>query len=170
MRIPAKFLAMSATALISLVGYEYYTAEAVIPVKGDRPTIGFGSTFKEDGTPVTMTDKIDPVRAIRLAGIHISREENICRNSIKDVPLSQGEYDLYCGDWLYQYGTGEWIRSDMRKELLAGRYVAACRALLQYRFVGKYDCSTMVDGKRNTRCWGVWTRQKERHAKCMALQ
>jgi len=165
MRIPAKFLGLSAAAFIALAGYEAYTDNAIIPVKGDRPTVGFGSTFKEDGTPVKMGDKITPVRAIRLAGKHIAREENIFRASISEVPLSQGEYDIYM-DWIYQYGTGNWIGSSMRRNLLAGDYVAACNSLLLWRKVDGYDCST----PGNKRCYGVWTRQLERHAKCLEAQ
>ena len=31
---------------------EGFTSKPVIPVKGDRPTQGHGSTFKPDGSPV----------------------------------------------------------------------------------------------------------------------
>ena len=47
---------------------------------------------------------------------------------------------------------------------------AACAALLSYRRAAGYDCSTLVNGKPNRRCWGVWERQLKRHAKCMAAQ
>ncbi|HCA4902245.1 TPA: lysozyme, partial [Acinetobacter baumannii] len=35
---------------------EGYTAKPTIPVKGDRPTIGNGTTFYPDGRAVKMTD------------------------------------------------------------------------------------------------------------------
>ena len=35
-------LALSASALVGLIAREGYTDKAVIPVKGDRPTVGFG--------------------------------------------------------------------------------------------------------------------------------
>ena len=37
-------LALSAAGLIALVAHEGYTDKAVVPVPGDRPTVGFGST------------------------------------------------------------------------------------------------------------------------------
>lgn len=158
-------LSLSAVALVGLVAREGYTDKAVIPTQGDRPTIGFGSTFHEDGSPVKMGDTTTPVRALIKAQAHIGREEAAFRASLPGVALHQGEYDLYM-DWVYQYGTAAWLKSSMRRELLAGNYVPACNALLLYRYSAGYDCST----PGNKRCAGVWTRQLERHAKCMALQ
>ena len=158
-------LTLSAAGLIGLVVKESYTGTAVIPTQGDRHTVGFGSTFHEDGRPVKMGDTTTPVRALIKAHTHISREEKAFRASLPGVKLHQGEYDLYM-DWVYQYGSGAWQPSTMRRELLAGNYVAACNGLLRYKFSGGYDCST----PGNKRCAGVWTRQLERHAQCMALQ
>jgi hypothetical protein len=50
--------------------------------------------------------------------------------------------------------------------LLAGDYAGACKALLFYKFSAGYDCST----PGNKRCYGVWTRQIDRHSKCMGVQ
>lgn len=168
-RIAVGFLTLSAAGLIAIASQESYTDTAVIPTKGDRPTYGYGSTIKEDGTPVRIGDRTDPARALRTVQAHLSREENKFRESLPGVKLTQGEYDLYM-DFVYQYGIANWLKSAMRRELLAGNYRAACNALLQWRRAGGYDCSTLVNGKPNKRCWGVWTRQKERHGKCMAEQ
>lgn len=158
-------LALSAAAFVTLLSSEDYTDHAVIPTKNDRPTVGFGSTFDESGKPVQMGDRITPTRAVRLAATHLSKEENIFRDSLPGVSLTQGEYDVYV-DWVYQYGTGAWLKSSMRRELLAGRYPQACGAMLQYKFSGGYDCS--IPGNRV--CAGVWTRQKDRYFKCMGAQ
>ena len=166
--IPRKAIAglsLSAAALIGLVMSESYTDKAVIPTKNDRPTVGFGSTFHADGRPVKMGDTITPVRALITAQAHISKEERIFLESLPGVELHQAEYDTYL-DWTYQYGSGAWTRSSMRRKLLASDYKGACDALLAYRFSGGYDCST----PGNKRCSGVWTRQQERHADCMAAQ
>ena len=168
-RVAVAALALSATGFIGLVAHEGYTDAAVIPTKGDRPTYGFGSTVREDGKPVQMGDRTTPVRALQTAQAHISRDESRFRASLPGVALTQGEYDVYV-DFTYQYGLGNWQGSSMRRHLLAGEYRQACDALLRYRFAAGYDCSTVVNGKPNTRCWGVWTRQQERHAKCVAEQ
>lgn len=141
-----------------------------IPTQGDRPTIGHGSTRYEDGTPVTLVDPpITRERAEQLARSLHEEEEQRFRASIPGVKLFQEEYDLYI-DFAGQYGIGNWRASSMRRELLAGNYIKACDALLRYRYAAGYDCSTTVNGKPNKRCWGVWTRQLDRHAQCRGAQ
>jgi GH24 family phage-related lysozyme (muramidase) len=179
-RILAAALTLSAAGLIATATQEHYTDHAVIPTKGDVPTLGFGSTKHADGTPVRMGDTIDPVRALYTVQAHLGREEQAFRDSLPNVYLTQGEYDLYL-DFDYQYGIGNWRVSSMRRHLLATvqaqtpvwaneEYRAACDSLLAWRKAGGYDCSTLVNGKPNKRCWGVWERQRARHAKCLSEQ
>lgn len=164
-RLVVASLSLSAAALVGIVAHEGYTDKAIIPTVNDRPTVGFGSTFHENGQAVKMGETTTPVRALIKAQAHISKEEERFRASLPGVKLHQAEYDLYM-DWVYQFGTGNWIKSSMRRHLLAGNYRAACDSLLLYKFSGGYDCST----PGNKRCAGVWTRQLERHAACLAAQ
>lgn len=164
-RLAVATLSLSAAAFVALLTSEGYTESAIIPTKGDVPTYGFGSTTREDGRPVQLGDRTTPVRAVQRSLNYLQAAEGDMRASLQGVELHQAEYDLYL-DWRYQYGAGAWRRSSMLKELRAGRYVEACDALLLYKFSGGYDCS--VPG--NKVCAGVWTRQLERHAKCMAVQ
>jgi len=53
-------LGLSAAALVDLVLHEGYSDRAIIPVKGDVPTLGFGSTTRADGSPVRLGDTITP--------------------------------------------------------------------------------------------------------------
>jgi len=160
-------LVLSAAGLVTIVSREGYTETAVIPTKNDRPTVGFGSTFHPDGTPVRLGDRVTPDRALHTAQAHIAGEEKRFRASLPGVYLTQSEYDLYL-DFTYQYGTGNWQTSSMRRQLLEGNYRAACDALLLWKRAGGDDCSTLINGKPNKVCWGVWDRQLERHAKCVA--
>ena len=162
-------LTLSAAALFALVIEEHYTDKAVIPTKGDNPTLGHGSTFHEDGRPVKMGDTTTPTRALVIMQAHITREEKSFVKSLPGAELHPGEYDIYM-KWVYQFGTTNWWNSSMRRNILAKNYPAACDSLLLYRYAAKYDCSTLIDGKPNKRCYGVWTRQLERHTQCMALQ
>lgn len=168
-RMVVAALTLSATAFIGLVGHESYVERAMVPTQGDRPTVGFGSTFHEDGKPVKMGDTTTPVRALIKAQAHIAKEENIFRASLEGASLNQVEFDVYM-DWVYQYGTGRWQSSSMRQFILAGQYRQACDALLLYKRAGGYDCSTLINGQPNKRCWGVWARQLERHKTCMGAQ
>lgn len=164
-RVLVAGLSLSMAAFVGIAVKEGYTDEAIIPTKNDVPTLGLGSTVYEDGKRVQLGDRITPPRAIVLAAAHISRDENAFRESLPGVALHQAEYDLYM-DWVYQYGTGAWNKSSMRRQLLAGDYAKACAALLLYRYSGGFDCST----PGNRVCAGVWARQIERHDKCMEAQ
>jgi lysozyme len=164
-RIIVSALAISFAAFVGIAKHEGYEEKASIPTKNDRPTNGFGSTFNADGSAVKLGEKTDPVRALVTAHAHIAKEEAKFKESLTGVYLTQAEYDTYL-DWTYQFGTGAWIKSSMRKRLLEGDYVAACNALLLYKYSGGYDCST----PGNKRCAGVWTRQQERNKKCLAIQ
>lgn len=162
-RIIVASLTLSAAALVGIAVSEGYTERAVIPTKNDRPTLGHGSTFHVDGTPVKLGDKTDPVRALVTLQAHISKEEASFQRSLVGASLYQHEYDAYT-DFVYQFGQGRWWSSSMRRHVLAGEYRQACDALLKYKFSGGYDCST----PGNKVCSGVWTRQLKRHQKCTA--
>jgi GH24 family phage-related lysozyme (muramidase) len=164
-RIAVAALSLSAAAFVGIVVDEGYAEKAMVPTRNDRPTVGFGSTFHEDGSPVKMGDTVTPVRALVKAQSHVARTEKIFQQSLAGARLHPGEYDIYM-NWVYQYGTGAWAKSSMRAHILAGEYRQACDALLRYRFSGGYDCST----PGNKVCAGVWTRQLTRHAQCMAVQ
>lgn len=156
------FLLAASAAFFSIVkNDEGFTAKPVTPVAGDRPTQGHGSTFKPDGTPVKMSDPaISRETADKWLHNDVSKREVAFKNSLKGVKLSQAEYDLYL-DFSYQYGTPTFSNSSMLRNLKAGKYRAACDSLLKYKYVAKRDCSI-----RKNNCYGVWTRQVERHKKC----
>ena len=63
-------LTLSAAALVGLVMQEGYTDRAVIPVKGDVPTIGFGTTGG-----VKMGDTITPPKALARALTDVQKFE-----------------------------------------------------------------------------------------------
>ncbi|ENQ6260511.1 TPA: lysozyme [Acinetobacter baumannii] len=161
----AAVLAASAAFFVGVKNDEGFTSKPVIPVKGDRPTQGYGSTFKPNGSPVKMTDPpITRATADKWLRNDVAKREVAFKDSLKGVKLSQAEYDLYL-DFTYQYGIGAWSGSSMLKNLKLGKYQAACDSLLKYKYVAKRDCSIRSNG-----CYGVWTRQLERHAKCIGAQ
>ncbi|MDA3520284.1 lysozyme [Acinetobacter baumannii] len=161
----AAVLAASAAFFVGVKNDEGFTSKPVVPVKGDRPTQGYGSTFKPDGSPVKMTDPpITRATADKWLRNDVAKREVAFKDSLKGVKLSQTEYDLYL-DFTYQYGIGAWSSSSMLKNLKVGKYKAACDSLLKYKYVAKRDCSIRKNG-----CYGVWTRQVERHAKCIGAQ
>ena len=163
-------LTVSAAAFSAWQTREGYTDHAVIPTQGDVPTIGHGSTHYENGAPVKMGDTITRKRAAELAHNLMAQDERALVQSLPpDTKLAQEEYDEYV-DFIGQFGIGNWRKSTMRREIISGNYAAACRGLLNYRFSAGYDCSTLVNGKPNKRCWGVWVRQQARYKHCMGAQ
>jgi lysozyme len=165
-RVLVAALSLSLVGFASWQASEGWTDTPVIPTKGDRPTIGHGSTFYEDGTPVKLTDPpITRERGEVLARNLLSKDEKALAASLPGAKLYPEEHAEYL-DFIGQYGSGTWRKSSMRRHVMAGEYVQACNALLRYRFAAGYDCST----PGNRRCSGVWTRQLERHRKCLEAQ
>lgn len=168
-RVLVGLLSVSAAGFTAWQTHEGFSPVAYVPTKGDVPTIGHGSTRYEDGRRVKMGDTITRKRAAELARNLMREDERRFAASMPSVKLTQGEYDVYL-DFVGQYGMGNWSKSSMRMNLLAGNYPAACKSLLKYRFAAGYDCSTLVNGQPNKRCWGVWDRQVDRYNKCMGAQ
>lgn len=167
-RIIVAALSLSLAAGVGLWNQEGWTEDAVVPVKGDVPTVGPGLTKRPDGSPVQMGDKIKPLEGINRSLAHIQKSELALKRCVT-APLSQVEYDLMV-DFAYQYGESTLCRSSMVKRANAADYKGSCEAYLLYRNVAGYDCSTLVGELPNKRCWGVWTRTQQRHAKCMGAQ
>lgn len=156
-------LAASTAFFASLIGYEGYSSKPYLD-SGKVATIGIGSTKYENGTSVKMTDKpITKERAIQISKSHISKDEMAFRKSLPGVKLTQTEYDVYL-DFVYNFGQSNWNQSSMKSELIKGNHIAACNALLKWKFVAKRDCSIRSNG-----CYGVWTRQLDRHQKCLSV-
>ncbi len=176
-RIAVGVLSLSAAAFVARVSHEGYTDEAVIPTKGDVPTVGFGSTVKEDGSRVQMGDRTDPVAAVRRALVHIQRDEAQIKSCIGlDVPLHQAEFDIY-SELAYNIGTRNFCTNPRTggpgavvRHLQARDYRAACDSILLYKFAAGYDCSTLINGVPNRRCYGVWLDRQRLHKQCLAAQ
>ena len=162
-KLPVKTLAASAAFFVALIGYEGYSSKPYLD-SGKVATIGIGSTTYENGTPVKMTDKpVSKERAIQISKAHVSKDEVVFRKSLDDVKLHQAEYDVYL-DFTYNFGQRNWKSSSMLRNLKAGQYKQACDSLLKWKYVAKRDCSI-----RSNNCYGVWSRQVERHSKCMGV-
>lgn len=157
-------LVLSASALVGLVAHEGYTDKAIVPTKGDRPTVGFGSTFRGDGSPVRMGDTITPQKALARSLAHIQKDELGIKRCVT-APLYQQEYDMMV-DFAYQYGVPTLCKSSIVSRANNGDYMGSCNAYLKYRFAARFDCST----PGNKICAGVWTRQLERQAACIGAQ
>lgn len=168
-RIAVAALTLSMAGFASWKASESFVPSPMIPTKGDVPTVGYGSTRYEDGTPVRLTDSpITRQRAAELARNLLSEDERRFIASLPGAELTQEEFDLYM-DFVGNFGIGNWRASSMRKHVLAGEHAKACQSLLAWRFQAGRDCSQQQNwGPRG--CKGVWTRQLERHRRCLEAQ
>ena len=123
-------LALSAAGLVHIAIGEGYREAAYIPVPGDVPTIGFGTTGG-----VKLGDKITPPKALERSLEDISKFEGAIKQCVK-VPLYQREFDAYTS-LSYNIGSGAFCGSTLVKRLNAGDYAGACEAILMWdRFKG----------------------------------
>lgn len=89
------------------------------------PTIGFGSTYYEDGTKVTLKDKpITEERATQLLEFIANKtfSENI--NKVVKVPLSQNQFDALVS-FAYNIGNKNFNWSTLLKKLNQSDYDGA---------------------------------------------
>jgi lysozyme len=124
-RAPIISLGISGIALVGLLVAEGYRDNAYIPVAGDVPTIGFGTTQN-----VRMGDKITVPQALNRALNDVQKFEGAMKRCVK-VPLHQYEYDAYLS-LTYNIGEGAFCRSTLVRLLNQQRYDEACKQILRW--------------------------------------
>ena len=130
-RVWVSALALSASAFVGLLGHEGFRDKAYIPVPGDVPTIGFGTT---EG--VKLGDTITPVQAMRRALSDVQRYEGALKQCVT-VPLRQHEYDAFVS-LAYNIGSRAFCSSTLVRKLNAGDYRGACEQIKRWvYFKGK---------------------------------
>ena len=143
-------ISLSATALVAIVLHEGYRENAYIPVAGDIPTIGFGTT-----SGVKLGDRTTPEKALQVAIRDVQNFEGAIKECVK-VPLTQNEYDAYVS-LSYNIGANAFCRSTLVKRLNSQDYIGACNQILRWdQFKGKPLA-------------GLTKRRQEEHRKCLGL-
>jgi lysozyme len=142
-------LTLSASALVGLAVHEGYRDTAYVPVKGDRPTLGFG-----DAQGVRLGDRTDPVRALIRLNFQADVFQQEMRRCIGDVPMYQHEWDAVIS-WAFNVGSKAACGSTLVRKLQALDYPGACKELLRWdRFQG----SVLP---------GLTKRRQDEYQKCM---
>lgn len=130
-RMLVALLALSAAGYVGVVQYEGWCAKACIPVPGDVPTIGLGTTGG-----VKMGDTITPPVAIARSYRDIYKIETGIKNCVT-APLYQYEYDAYTS-LAYNIGPTAFCASTLVQKLNAGEYAVACAQITRWdRFKGQ---------------------------------
>jgi len=143
-RVVASALSLSALGLVVIVGYEGYSTNAIIPVPGDVPTIGFGTT---EG--VRIGDKITPPVALARALADVQKFEGAIKRCVT-VPLSQNEYDAY-SSLAYNIGGSAFCGSTLVRKLNAGEYAAACAEITRWNRAGGVVVQGLVNRRAKER-------------------
>lgn len=158
-RLVVAALSISAAAFVGVLTREGYTERAVIPVAGDVPTVGFGTT-----QGVTMDSVTTPVRAAQRALEDMRAYEGAIKQCVT-APLHQAEYDVWA-DFAYNVGPNAFCASSIVRDINARQYARACERILDWKYVRGYDCST----PGNRVCAGLWRDRLRSHAQCRAAQ
>lgn len=159
-RFAPVYLALSAVALVGIVVTEGYTDKAIKPLPGDKPTIGFGSTTRADGSAVQLGDRTTPPEALARALQDVQRFEGALKQCVT-APLHQSEYDAYIS-FAYNVGEDAFCDSSLVKKLNGLDYPGACAEILRWRYFQGKDCSMAVN-----RCAGIWLRRNAEYKLCL---
>lgn len=136
LRKPIAALVITAAGIGGIATHEGFREKAYIPVPGDVPTIGYGSTTYVDGSKIKINDKITRKEATELLGNKVSIFEKQLKSCVK-VPLMQYEYDAYVS-LEYNIGGSSFCNSTIVKKLNAYDYEGACNEILKWdKFRGK---------------------------------
>ncbi len=141
-------ITLSATALVAIVMHEGYRDTAYIPVAGDVPTIGFGTTGG-----VKLGDRITPTVALNRAMTDVQSFEGAMKQCVR-VPLHQYEYDAYVS-LAYNIGPTAFCNSTLVKKLNVQDYAGACKEILRW------------DKHKGKVLTGLTKRRVEEYNKCM---
>lgn len=141
-------LSLSAAALVGIALHEGYRDTAYIPVPGDVPTIGFGTT-----QGVKPGDKITPPQALVRALDDVQKYEGAIKDCV-GAPLYQHEYDAYTS-LAYNIGPNAFCDSTLVRLLNQERYEEACQQILRW------------DKFRGQPLPGLTKRRQQEYAQCL---
>lgn len=171
-RYPVSHIIISAVLASTIMLYEHFVPDAMIPIKGDVPTIGYGTTVNPDtGKPIKLGDKIDRKTADR----YLKKDLDVFKTGIAKcikAPLTENEFNAYMS-LAYNVGAGAICKSSIPKKLNAGQYEAACKTILQFNKMS--DVSKPMYYDKAAKKWkyplkvvkGLDNRRKAEYATCI---
>ncbi|WP_025041040.1 glycoside hydrolase family protein [Nitrosospira briensis] len=128
-------MALAASTLVGIAAHEGYKGEAYIPVPGDVPTIGYGTT-----AGVKMGDKTTPVRSLQTLLMEI---DSVYAQGVRrcvTAPLYQHEFGAYVS-LAYNVGVPTFCRKALPGKppnlidlINAERYAEACERIEAFKY------------------------------------
>ena len=118
---------------------------AFMPTKNDRPTIGYGTTFKPDGTPIKMGDKITVDTAEQYFAHDLQKFEDYI-NEVVTIDLTQNQFDALVA-LVYNIGMTAFRQGTIDDKLNARNFEAALATWAQYN----KQAGKVLEGLKNRR-------------------
>lgn len=129
-RQPLNHLLITLALSASVLAYEHFVPNAMIPIKGDVPTIGIGTTVYPDGTKVKLGDTITRVKAEEYLQ-HDLDKFKIGMMKCVTGSLTQYEFNAFMS-LTYNVGAGAFCSSSIPSKINTGDYYAACTTILSF--------------------------------------
>lgn len=122
--------------LIKILKEEEGYSSKVYKCPAGKWTIGYGSTFWENGKPVKEGEgPIDEARARKLVDAHFEREVYPAIDSLVKVKLTQNQFEAIC-DLVYNIGAGNFGSSTLLKKLNAKDFEGASKEFPKWNMGG----------------------------------
>lgn len=111
------------------------------------PTIGYGSTYYEDGTKVTLKD--NPITEERAKSLLMNtlKQYSDAVNSFSKYPLTQNQFDALV-DFAYNVGTGALKGSILLKKVNLKDYEGASLEFMKWTHGGGKVLQGLVDRRK----------------------
>ena len=109
--------------------FESFSANAYLCPAG-KPTIGYGNTFWEDGTPVKIGDQISKERAETLLK-HVVDNFSVAVEVDIKIEVTQNQFDAMVS-LAYNIGLGAFKNSTLLRQLNRGNFVGASQEFLRW--------------------------------------
>lgn len=133
-RKPIAAILVGATLVLGVAQHEGFRDKAYFATQHEKQqgisTIGYGSTYHPDGTPVKQGETITRAKAEEYLKGHIESYKKIMAKCVK-VPLHEKEFEAYAS-LAYNIGPTAFCNSTLVKVLNTGDYQGACKQILRW--------------------------------------
>lgn len=171
-RKPIAHLLITLALVTGISTYEGYKPDAYIPVAGDVPTIGYGTTQFPDGTKVKLGDTVTRKQADEFL-MHDLEKFKAGIGKCITAPLTKNEFKAYMS-MAYNLGSGAVCNSSIPYKLNHGQYKEACTTILAFNKMR--DTSKPKVRNPQTGVWqyqlkvikGLDIRRKSEYATCIS--
>lgn len=166
-RVAACSIVVAGLVATDLIREEGFDPIAVRPVPSDPCTVGHGSTFHADGSPVICGETITrpEARALLEFTVKDDYEAGISRCA-GDIPMLPHEKAILVR-LAYQMGAEKVCRFSIIKKFRAGDYEAGCRTILTMDVLHGRHCSLPENRYRKDGCNGLMNRRELQTLECL---